>query len=67
MRKSFWEGFREGFTRTSKYGIPIAVAFVAGLALGSYSHPYEVCERKGVSPDDIAECVWLLENQPELR
>lgn len=67
MSKAFWEGFVDGFTRASKYGIPIALALVAGLALGSYSHPYEKCERKGVGPDDIAECVWLLENQPALR
>ena len=68
MSKAFWEGFRTGFTTTSKYGIPIALAFVLGLALGSYSHPYEVCTRKGfTNPEDIGECIWLLQNQPALR
>ena len=68
MNKAFREGFSTGFTTASKYGIPIAVAFVAGLALGSYSHPYEVCKRKYPNIDDnILECVWLLENQPALR
>lgn len=53
----------------------IGVAFSLGIALGSYSHPYEVCERKyGVSgagyvpvDDYLLECVWLLKNQPALR
>ena len=54
MSKVFWLG-------------GILTGLGIGLALGSYSHPYEVCERKGVTPDDIAECVWLLENQPALR
>ena len=45
----------------------IVAAVIIGWAFGMYTHPYEVCERKGVSPDDIAECVWLLENQPALR
>jgi len=62
MSKAFWEGFREGFVRASKYGIPVAVAFVLGLALGSYSHPYEVCKRMYETPEDISECVWIKEN-----
>ena len=62
MSKAFWEGFVEGFTRASKYGIPIALALVAGLALGSYSHPYEVCKRMYETPEDISECVWIKEN-----
>lgn len=66
--KAFWEGFREGYVKASVFGIPIALAFVAGLALGSYSHPYEQCTRKGfTSPEDIGECIWLLDNQPALR
>jgi len=36
MSKAFWEGFRTGFTTTIKYGIPIVLAFVLGLALGSW-------------------------------
>ena len=62
MSKAFWEGFRTGFTTTSKYGIPIALVFVLGLALGSYSHPYEVCKQMYETPEDISECVWLKEN-----
>lgn len=45
-----------------------SVAFVIGLALGSYSHPYEQCTRKGFDdPVDIGECIWLLGNQPALK
>jgi len=62
MSKAFWEGFRNGFTRTSKYGIPLAVVFVLGLYLGSASHPYEVCKKQYDTPEDIAECVWIKEN-----
>lgn len=62
MSKAFWEGFRTGFTNTSKYGIPIAVALAIGLILGSWSHPYERCKRKYEDLSDITECVWILEH-----
>ena len=62
MIKAFLEGFRTGFTQAIKYGIPIALAFVLGLALGSYSHPYEVCKKQYDTPEDISECVWIKEN-----
>ena len=62
MSKAFREGFRLGFTRASMYGIPIAVAFVVGLYLGSASHPYEVCKKQYETPEDISECVWIKEN-----
>lgn len=62
MSKAFWEGFVDGFTRASKYGIPIAVVFVLGLYLGSASHPYEVCKKKYDTPEDVAECTWIKEN-----
>jgi len=62
MSKAFWEGFKDGFTRASKYDIPIASAFVLGLYLGSASHPYEVCKRMYNTPEDISECVWIKEN-----
>jgi hypothetical protein len=61
-KSAFWEGFVDGFTRASKYSIPIALALAAGLALGSYSHPYEVCKRMYDTPEDISECVWIKEN-----
>jgi len=64
MIKAFWEGFRTGFTRAIKVGIPIALvalAFVLGLALGSYSHPYEVCKRMYNTPEDVSECTLLLQ------
>jgi len=68
MSKAFWEGFVTGFTTTSKYGIPMAAAFVLGMAVGSFSHPYEQCTRKGfTNPEDVGECIWLLTNQPALR
>lgn len=60
MSEEFWGGF--------VIGIPIGLAFIAGLALGLYSHPYEQCTRKGfTNPGDIGECIWLLDNQPALR
>lgn len=62
MSKAFWEGFREGFLKASKYGIPIAVALIVGLTLGSWSHPYEQCKRKYESFEDISECMWILEH-----
>ena len=62
MSKAFWEGFKDGFTKASKYGIPIAAAFVLGLTLGSWSHPYEQCKRMYDTPEDIAECAWIKEN-----
>ena len=62
MRKAFWEGFKDGFTTASKYGIPIALVFILGLVLGSWSHPYEVCKRMYDTPEDIMECVWIKEN-----
>ena len=62
MIKAFWEGFRTGFTTAIKYGVPIALAFfVLGLALGSYSHPYEVCKRMYNTPEDVSECTLLLQ------
>lgn len=60
--KAFWEGFKEGYVKASILGIPAAVAFITGLALGSYAHPYEECKRKYETPEDISECVWILEH-----
>ena len=64
MSKAFWEGFREGYVRASKYGIPIALALVAGLALGNYTHSsyYEECKHMYDTPEDIVVCVWIKEN-----
>ena len=62
MRKAFWEGFKNGFTRASLYGIGPVVAFLIGLYLGSASHPYEVCKHMYNTPEDISECVWIKEN-----
>lgn len=62
MSKAFWEGFTTGFTQASKYGIPIAVALVVGLTLGSWSHPYEQCKRMYDTVEDLAECVGIKEN-----
>jgi len=46
----------------------LLLVFCLGLALGSYSHPYEICQRKYDNIENyIMECVWLLENQPALR
>lgn len=63
MSKAFWNVVVGGFTRGSKeYGIPIAVAFVVGLTLGSYAHPYEQCKRMYDSAEEISECTWIKTN-----
>jgi hypothetical protein len=60
--KAFWDGFKNGYIKGSIIGVPAAVTFIVGLALGSYTHPYEECKRMYETPEDIAECVWILEN-----
>jgi hypothetical protein len=47
----------------------LIIAFIAGWAFAIYTHPYERCTvGKGfTNPEDIGECIWLLENQPALR
>jgi hypothetical protein len=54
---AFWKGFK------SWTGFAIAGSFVVGLILGSYAHPYEQCKRMYDAQEDVAECVWLLENE----
>ena len=49
MSKTFWLG-------------GILTGLGVGLALGSYSHPYEVCKRMYSTPEDVSECVWIKEN-----
>jgi hypothetical protein len=63
MSKALWEGFWQGFGKASITGLPAVIAFIVGLTLGSYSHPYEQCKRMYDSQEDLAECVWLLENE----
>lgn len=47
------------------FAVLIDYMFIDG---GIYSHPYDRCISKGfVNPEDIGECIWLLENQPALR
>lgn len=58
MNKAFRDGFREGYMRWFWVGI----AFSLGIALGSYSHPYEQCKRMYATPEDISECMWIKEN-----
>lgn len=43
------------------------VTLIGAWALGRYTHPYEKCERMYVGPENISECIWLLENQTALR
>ena len=62
MSKAFWEGFWQGFGKASVIGWAAAIAFVIGLVLGSYSHPYEVCKRLHTTQEDVSECVWIREN-----
>ena len=49
MSKTFWLG-------------GILTGLGVGLALGLYSHPYEVCKRMYDTPEDVSECVWIKEN-----
>jgi hypothetical protein len=49
MSKAFWIG-------------SVLTAIGVGLALGSYSHPYEQCARMYNSPENIGECVWIKQN-----
>ena len=58
MGKAFWEGFREGYLKF----FWVSSAFVLGVLLGNYGHPYEECKRKYEDPNNIMECVWILEN-----
>lgn len=63
MSKAFWQGFREGYLKFFWPSIFISCAFVLGVLLGNYGHPYEECQRMYNTPEDISECVWLLENR----
>jgi hypothetical protein len=67
MTRSFWEGFRAGYLRNAWVGFAIAGAFVAGVYLGHYDHPYEECKNMNDVPEDIMECVYILEHQESYR
>lgn len=60
MNKSFWQGFWQGI----RLVVPYSVAFIFGAALYAllYVHPFDECSNAHSSPDDILECVWLLQN-----
>ena len=34
MSKAFWEGFRDGYTKTFVFGVSFGFGFLAGLSLG---------------------------------
>lgn len=59
MRKAFWEGFREGYLKAFAWTAPFAII---ALILMYAFHPYERCKRMYDNPNDIMECVWILEN-----
>ena len=44
-------------------------AFGLGFEFAYQIHPYERCtvEKGFTNPEDIGECIWLLENQESLR
>ena len=54
------KAFRGGFYKASEILNPFII--LALLAL-YYYHPYERCERMYDNPNDIMECVWILENK----
>lgn len=60
MSKAFWEGFWEGFYKASVILNPF---IILGLLVLYYMHPYEQCKRKYDDPNDIMECMWILENE----
>jgi len=47
----------------------MAGAFGLGIEFAYQIHPYERCtvDKGFTNPEDIGECIWLLENQPALR
>ena len=47
----------------------MAAAFVTGMEFAYQIHPYEKCtvDKGYTNPEDIGECIWLLENQKALR
>lgn len=59
MSKAFWEGFFEGFYKTSVIVNPF---LIIALLVMYYFYPYERCKRKYEDSNDIMECVWILEN-----
>ena len=61
MSKAFWEVFREEFLKLFWPGIIVSSAFVLGVLLGNYGHPYEECKRMYEDPNDIMECVVRIE------
>jgi len=61
MSKAFWEVFREEFLKLFWPGIIVSSAFVLGVLLGNYGHPYEECKHKYEDPNDIMECVVRIE------
>jgi hypothetical protein len=56
MSKTFWLGGILFWLGGILTGLGV------GLALGLYSHPYEVCKRMYDTPEDVSECVWIKEN-----
>ena len=53
--------------------LTLTITFLAGFVLGgllvTLTHPYNRCtiEKGFTNPEDIGECIWLLENQTALR
>ena len=42
--------------------VVVGLFCVASYYAGYYSHPYSKCAHMYEAPEDISECVWLLEN-----
>lgn len=42
------------------------ISFLLGVtitfAIIAYMHPYQECKRKYDTVEDLAECIWILEN-----
>ena len=60
MNTSFWDGFLSGI----RFAVPYSISFLLGAALygALYTHPYDECSSQHTTPEDISECVWIIQN-----
>jgi ATP/ADP translocase len=62
MSKAFWEGFWQGYVKTSVFMLPWVLFAIVVWVLATYSHPYEECKRMYDTQEDVSECIWIKEN-----
>jgi len=59
MSKAFWDDYKWIIVVFSL----MLGSFVAGMELADTLNPYEQCKRMYDTPEDVSECVWILENE----